>query len=126
MIPSRLDKLATEFITGGNLYEFIQKKFTSTSHWETINQILRDVARGMIYLHGHRIVQGDLKSHNILLREGTHQAIICDFGIARCLDNDNQEKKRSNTTKGKSSEAYLLYLFVMFDVYSRNHTMDGT
>ncbi|CAF1409582.1 unnamed protein product [Rotaria sordida] len=92
--------LVMEFITGGNLYEFIQTKFTSTSYWSTIEQILHDIARGMMYLHDHRIVQGDLKSHNILLREGTHQAVICDFGIARCLDNDNQEKKRTNTTKG--------------------------
>ncbi|CAF4683705.1 unnamed protein product, partial [Rotaria sp. Silwood2] len=92
--------LVMEFITGGNLYEFIETKFTSTSYWTTIEQILCDVARGMIYLHEHRIVQSDLKSHNILLRDGTHQAVICDFGIARCLDNDNQEKKRTNTTKG--------------------------
>jgi len=92
--------LAMEFITGGNLYEFIQKNFSSNSYWTTIDQILCDVARGMAYLHEHRIVQGDLKSHNILLRENTNQAIICDFGISRCLDNDNQEKKRTNTTKG--------------------------
>jgi serine/threonine protein kinase len=66
----------------------------------------------MVYLHDHRIVQGDLKSHNILLRKGTHQAIICDFGIARFLDNDNQEKKRANTAKGKSIESYCLCLFL--------------
>lgn len=92
--------LAMELVTGGNLYEFIQTKFTSASYWTTINQILCDIARGMVYLHSHRIVQGDLKSHNILLRENTYEAIICDFGIARCLDNDTQEKKRTNTTKG--------------------------
>lgn len=94
--------LSMEFITGGNLYQFIQTNFTSSSYWTIVDPILRDIAQGMIYLHDQRIVQGDLKSHNILLREGTHQAVICDFGIARSLDNDNQEKKRGNTTKGKS------------------------
>ncbi|CAF3134777.1 unnamed protein product [Rotaria sp. Silwood2] len=36
------------------------------------NQILIDVARGMIYLNDRNIVQGDLKSHNILLRNENH------------------------------------------------------
>ncbi|UJR17072.1 hypothetical protein I4U23_003969 [Adineta vaga] len=92
--------LSMEFITGGNLYEFIQKQVNSSSYWTIIDQILQDVARGMAYLHNSRIVQGDLKSHNILLRENTYQAVICDFGIAKYLDNDHQEKKRTNTTKG--------------------------
>lgn len=100
--------LAMEFITGGNLYEFIQRNFSATSYWTTIDQILCDVARGMVYLHEHRIIQGDLKSHNILLRERTNQAIICDFGIARLLDNDNQEKKRNNTTKGRCLVKYII------------------
>jgi serine/threonine protein kinase len=93
--------LAMEYITGGNLYEFIRTQFTSNSYWATVTQILIDVARGMAYLHDHHIVQGDLKSHNILLRDGNQQAVICDFGISRSLDNDNQTKKRPNTTKGK-------------------------
>jgi serine/threonine protein kinase len=118
--------LAMEFITGGNFYEFIQQKFTSSSYWTTVDQILRDVARGMVYLHDHRIVQGDLKSHNILLHEGTHQAVICDFGISRSLDNDNQEKKRVNTTKGKSIASYCLVVFLEFNPYFRNYSMDGT
>ncbi|CAF4087441.1 unnamed protein product [Adineta steineri] len=92
--------LAMEFVAGGNLYEFIQRKFTSSSYWIIVDQILQDIARGMIYLHEHHIIQGDLKSHNILLRDGTHEAVICDFGIAKLLDDDNQEKRRTNTTKG--------------------------
>jgi serine/threonine protein kinase len=118
--------LTMEFITGGNLYEFIQTKFTSSLYWTIVDRILQDIAQGMVYLHDHRIVQGDLKSHNILLREGTHQAVICDFGIARSLDNDNQEKKRANTAKGKSIESYCLCLFLWFSIYCRNHSMDGT
>ena len=93
--------LVMEFITGGNLYQFIQAKFNSSSYWIMVDKILEDIAQGMIYLHHHRIVQGDLKSHNILLREGINQAVICDFGIARSLDNDNQQGERANTTKGK-------------------------
>ncbi|CAF2710644.1 unnamed protein product [Rotaria sp. Silwood2] len=92
--------LTMEYITGGNLYEFIRTKFTSDSYWTIICQILSDIARGMVYLHDRNIVQGDLKSHNILLREEIHQGVICDFGISRSLENDSGIKKRNQTAKG--------------------------
>lgn len=93
--------LSMELITGGNLYEFIQSRYTTSDYWLMIEQILREIAQGMAYLHDCQIVQGDLKSHNILLRQTTYQAVICDFGIARTLTEDRQDNKRSNTTKGK-------------------------
>ncbi|CAF3851432.1 unnamed protein product [Rotaria sp. Silwood1] len=92
--------LTMEYITGGNLYEFIQTKFTSFSYWTIIGQILIDIARGMVYLHDRNIVQGDLKSHNILLRDGIHQGVICDFGISKSLEDDIGIKKRNQTAKG--------------------------
>ncbi|CAF0980578.1 unnamed protein product [Didymodactylos carnosus] len=92
--------LVMEYITGGNLYAFIQNNFTSSTYWSIICQILADVARGMVYLHDRGVVQGDLKSHNILLRDGTLQAVICDFGISRCLRDDAQVKKRYGSAKG--------------------------
>ncbi len=82
------------------LYEFIQTKFTSSIYWTTVCQILTDIARGMVYLHDHNIVQGSLRSHNILLHENSHQAVICDFGISRSLENESQVKTRCNSTKG--------------------------
>ena len=93
--------LSMEFITGGNLYEFIQRQRMASTYWTHIGQILTDVARGMAYLHARRIVQADLKSHNILLRQDTYEAVICDFGISRLMENDGQINKRSNSTKGK-------------------------
>ncbi|CAF3226619.1 unnamed protein product [Rotaria socialis] len=92
--------LGMEYITGGNLCEFIGKQFTSSSYWTIICQILADVARGMIYLHTRNIAQGDLKSHNILLRTDTYQAVICDFGISRVVENETGTKKRNQTAKG--------------------------
>jgi serine/threonine protein kinase len=43
-----------------------------------------DVAHGMSYLHGERIVHADLKSFNVLLRHN-YDAVICDFGLARAI-----------------------------------------
>ena len=54
--------LAMEYINGGNLYVFIQQNFTLSFCWDTIDQILKDIAQGMKYLHDHHIIQGDLKT----------------------------------------------------------------
>ena len=96
--------LAMEFINGGNLFEFIRARFSSDAYWSTISLILSDVAQGMRYLHDRRIIQGDLKSHNILLRSGTQQAVICDFGISKSLDQESEVKRRVNTAKGECLE----------------------
>ena len=55
--------------------------------WRRGRRIAADVARGLAFLHGRRIVHFDLKSPNILLaRDGT--AKIADAGMARFLAAD--------------------------------------
>ena len=54
-------------------------------------KILRDVAAGMIYLHGMQIVHGDLTAVNILLNiKGSEVVVakVADFGQARLLNPD--------------------------------------
>ena len=42
------------------------------------------IAKGMEYLSGKRIIHGDLAARNILLAE--HNVVkICDFGLAKAL-----------------------------------------
>ena len=42
-------------------------------------------AKGIAYLHSHKIIHGDIKSANILLNEH-FQPKIADFGLARGID----------------------------------------
>ena len=55
-------------------------------------QILQDIAKGIVYLHGLNIVHGDLRSSNVLLchPEDRTVAKIADFDMARFLDIDGQ------------------------------------
>ncbi|KAI9209119.1 kinase-like domain-containing protein, partial [Polychytrium aggregatum] len=45
-------------------------------------RLLYQVASGMAYLHGRRIIHGDLKALNILL-DASFNAVVTDFGLSR-------------------------------------------
>lgn len=79
--------LVTEFMLGGDLYHALSKLQGNEQYgWYRKGQyIALDVARGLHFLHAHRIVHFDLKSANVLLtREGV--AKIADVGFARVMN----------------------------------------
>lgn len=48
--------------------------------------ILIGIARGMMYLHQHRVIHNDLKPGNILIDDDLHPHIT-DFGFSQCFQN---------------------------------------
>lgn len=77
--------LVMELISGGTLFDYIQREFQKPNYWPVSYKILQDIAIGMNYLCEQNIIHGDLKSHNILLRKNNNQAVICDFGLSKTL-----------------------------------------
>ena len=88
-----------------SLYELIRKSKGKLLSKDKKFTILRDIARGMVYLHSQNIIHGDLRSNNVLLihSEDTTTAKLADFDMARLLDSD---KQRHLTTKF-TPEEYL-------------------
>ncbi|CAK9314412.1 unnamed protein product [Citrullus colocynthis] len=58
---------------------------------------LRDIVSGLMYLHAHNIVHGDIKPDNLLItRDGTVK--IGDFSVSQVFEDENDELRRSPGT----------------------------
>ncbi|XP_020599209.1 serine/threonine-protein kinase GRIK2-like [Phalaenopsis equestris] len=58
---------------------------------------LRDVVAGLLYLHAHNIVHGDIKPDNLLITS-TGVVKIGDFSVSQVFEDDNDELRRSPGT----------------------------
>ncbi len=52
--------------------------------------IITDVAEALAFAHAHGVVHRDIKPDNIMFQSG--RAVLCDFGIARALDEAGGER----------------------------------
>ena len=74
-----------QLMNGGSLYDFIHKKKNTPPPEQRFSWI-KDIARGMEFLHSRGIAHRDLKSANVLLAEDARKtAMLCDFGTAKQL-----------------------------------------
>jgi len=67
--------MVSEWMTNGNINEFVRAHKDANRF-----ELLKDVARGLMYLHGQEMIHGDLKGLNILIDENC-KARLADFGL---------------------------------------------
>ncbi|PIN14048.1 Serine/threonine protein kinase [Handroanthus impetiginosus] len=63
----------------------------------TARKYLRDVVSGLMYLHAHNIVHGDIKPDNLLVT-GNGTVKIADFSVSQVFEDDDDELRRSPGT----------------------------
>lgn len=83
--------LVMEFIEGDSLAKILGARTLSVE--ETVD-LGADISAALVDLHRHHIVHRDLKPGNIIwqtLPNGTHRAIIVDFGVSRILSQGVEE-----------------------------------
>ena len=67
----------------------------------------KDLAAGMAYLHSMSIIHTDLNSHNCLVREDK-TVVVADFGLARTMQNGNNQSDRRKYTRHSDGEVRTL------------------
>ncbi|XP_051120645.1 serine/threonine-protein kinase GRIK2-like [Andrographis paniculata] len=96
----------------------------------TIRKYLHDVVSGLMYLHDHHIVHGDIKPDNLLVTaSGTVK--IGDFSVSQVFEDDNDELRRSPGTpvftapecclgltyRGKAADTWALGVTLYYMVF---------
>lgn len=79
--------LVEECVKGGNLGDFLTRTDIEIS-WEVKISLCLDVTRAMLYLHKNKVLYRDLKADNVLIDDPKQPRIakLCDFGLARSID----------------------------------------
>ncbi|XP_074336437.1 LRR receptor-like serine/threonine-protein kinase RPK2 isoform X2 [Apium graveolens] len=79
--------LVYNFLSGGNLEQFIQKRSERAIDWRVLHKIALNVASALAFLHDHcnpRVLHHDIKPSNVLL-DDEYNACLSDFGLSRLL-----------------------------------------
>lgn len=63
----------------------------------TARKYLRDIVSGLMYLHAHNVVHGDIKPDNLLVTS-SGSVKIGDFSVSQVFEDDNDELRRSPGT----------------------------
>ncbi|KAJ6466790.1 kinase-like domain-containing protein [Mycena sanguinolenta] len=94
--------LVSPWMGDGHVVQFIRNHKPNDT--KRLSLIL-DVALGLQYLHGQKVVHGDLKGLNILITP-SHRACIADFGVASIADNITVRFTHSTVTARAGTARY--------------------
>lgn len=84
--------IVLEYCPGKSIRDFLRNSSTGRLSEPETRKILRDVIRGLAYLHNKDIIHHDIKLENFLI--GSDGKVkIADFGLSTILKNEDEEEK---------------------------------
>ncbi|XP_031268888.1 serine/threonine-protein kinase GRIK1-like isoform X1 [Pistacia vera] len=97
--------MVLEYVEGETISEISRK--TGPIDESTARSYFKDIIAGVIYLHSHNIIHGDMKPENLLVtRSG--RVKICDFSSSHAFEGANDELRRfPGTVAVTAPECYL-------------------
>jgi serine/threonine protein kinase len=92
-------RLFMELVTGGSLAGLVQEMAEPLPE-QTAQKFVRQIVRGLAYIHEHGIVHRDLKCDNIMQDAASGQVKLADFGTAKCVGNAAGASRAAQTMIG--------------------------
>ncbi|XP_017773022.1 PREDICTED: tyrosine-protein kinase Src64B [Nicrophorus vespilloides] len=112
--------IVQEYMCKGSLLDFLRKDEGRTLGFEDLIYIAFQVASGMEYLESKQLIHRDLAARNVLIGENM-MAKICDFGLARVIEDNEYCPKQGSRfpVKWTAPEAIVYGRFsIKSDVWS--------
>lgn len=100
-VPGKCFGIVTEFVRGGDLFDYITQSPNGQLHEVVAREVLAQLIEGVTVLHEHNIIHRDLKPENILMvnpRDEPIEIKIADFGLATFYDENVPLVKNCGTT----------------------------
>ncbi|EEZ99753.2 tyrosine-protein kinase Src64B [Tribolium castaneum] len=112
--------IVQEYMSKGSLLDFLRKDEGKELEFEDLVYIAFQVASGMEYLESKQLIHRDLAARNVLIGEN-NIAKICDFGLARVIEDNEYCPKQGSRfpVKWTAPEAIVYGKFsIKSDVWS--------
>lgn len=112
--------IVQEYMSKGSLLEFLRNGDGKFLQFEDLVYIAAQVASGMEYLESKYLIHRDLAARNVLIGEN-NVAKICDFGLARVIEDNEYCPKQGSRfpVKWTAPEAIIYGKFsIKSDVWS--------
>jgi len=100
--------LVTEFVEGGNLYQYLQKH-EQVINWREALIFTKEILKALVHLEQNKIAHRDIKQGNIMIKyaDGSHNLALIDFGFAICLDDFPPGTKKEDLPKPFGTVGYF-------------------
>ncbi|XP_047026651.1 tyrosine-protein kinase Src64B isoform X2 [Helicoverpa armigera] len=112
--------IVQEYMSKGSLLEFLRNGEGKFLQFEDLVYVAAQVASGMEYLESKMLIHRDLAARNVLIGEN-NVAKICDFGLARVIEDNEYCPKQGSRfpVKWTAPEAIIYGRFsIKSDVWS--------
>ena len=78
--------LVTDYLEGGNLYEYLKKK-DQVLNWKEALVLTKEILDALVHMEQQKVVHRDIKQGNIMIKyaDGSKNIALIDFGFAICL-----------------------------------------
>lgn len=105
-----------EYFDGIDLYDYFTKEglFDDVKRYllnEDVVLILKQIIRGLKYLHSHNIIHCDLKLENLLIDKKTKQIKIIDFDLSTVTNSEYIAEHIYGTPRYIAPESYDLHIY---------------
>jgi tRNA A-37 threonylcarbamoyl transferase component Bud32 len=97
--------IVLEYFENGNLMKFINTN-KETLTYKMIKRFIKEIAKGIKYLHNNGILHRDLKPENIMINDKLEIKIV-DFGLSKFVGRENKIIEKSGTITYMAPEVYL-------------------
>ncbi|KAG8366871.1 hypothetical protein BUALT_Bualt16G0013000 [Buddleja alternifolia] len=87
------------YMAGGSCLHIMKSAYPEGFEEPVIATLLREVVKGLVYLHAHGHIHRDVKAGNILI--GSDGAVkLADFGVSACMYDTGDRQRSRNTFVG--------------------------